>query len=894
MKVTQTFQDITAHFADGVNSLRCFDEQSYNTDYEKCLSEMEVELEKLQDSYPLFAHHDLKRFESNPQRFILQVIANQQDFSLSELLPSGLTCSFDFKKTKVTQPAIINLMEHPHLYITFQANKTLQILEEIIINAFLLHPIGETHFSVLSFERGLRIPLLEKIPEECYQIIGNLQDAITIIDKAVRQVDYNLSSDETARTEYIVFLGRKDSFTARQVFENYNYLLSKRKNTGVHLVLVDLFEDSKFSELFPTENCHVITCNENEGVGLGERIMDHPNLLDACLSYLGTKQSNKKEKQDGPDMPYCIEPTEIIVPIGLNIDTHEEATLRFNSGGYIHGFILGKSGSGKSTLLHNIIRSAILKYSPEDLQLYLMDFKGLELIRYQGVKHVKALLVDNSDQQMTLEVLRELKEEYMRRRKLFMTKEGAIKDIDVYNKKYPNSRIPQILFIADECQVMFRIPHGSGQALTIQREISEIVNVIATQGRSFGIHMLLATQQLDETEISGKVLKNLSECFLMMCARTDSEILVPDSSDLTGIQPTGQACYFHDKKLVGKVKTYYIPDEEQILLIEKAREKAKGHKSNGEAYFSGSAMYWLSKEGLNNAREQRNFGQLVYVGQNIGLSGRATAFPLHPDFNENILIFGDNRQEQASAIAINAIASLMSFQNGEQDDFKFIIINCLGEHQQRSKEVLKTLSDYGYCRVVTPSQSGEMLLKMAEDIRNKTMPPMILCILGHERFSEMKRNIQLPYQTTNETVKMVDGIEVLGFSDDLLNDANDINTSQPSSPFKTYQDAFKYILDEGPRQHIHVIVQVDKPANILFEGEYGSNATELFKHRIILRCDNKYLIPLRLSEDIDVQVLSDNEERLRAYYYPEDDMPQLFTPLLMPDKESIIQTILNQ
>ena len=122
---------------------------------------------------------------------------------------------------------------------------------------------------------------------------------------------------------------------------------------------------------------------------------------------------------------------------------------------------------------------------------------------------------------------------------------------------------------------------------------------------------------------------------------------------------------------------------------------------------------------------------------------------------------------------------------------------------------------------------------------------MILCILGHERFSEMKRNSQLRDDTPNNSINMVDGIEVLGFSDDLLNDIEGINMNQQTSPFKNYHDAFKYILDEGPMQHVHVILQVDKPANILFEGEYGSNATEFFRHRIILRSENKYLIPLK-------------------------------------------------
>lgn len=274
--------------------------------------------------------------------------------------------------------------------------------------------------------------------------------------------------------------------------------------------------------------------------------------IERCLSYIDMQVEIAKKmakptilKQDFDSLEATeYEPamSEISVTVGLDVHDKHPVTFRFNSGDYIHGFILGQSGSGKSVLLNNIITSAILKYSPQDLMLYLMDFKGVEFNKYIGVKHTKAVLVDNSDPQMTLEVLRELKEENKKRVKLWQKE--SVSNIDGYNKKYPNNRLPQVLFVADECQVMFK-ESTNGTERIIQQEIQEILNIIATQGRSQGIHMLLATQQLDETDISGQILKNLTECFLLMSAPSDSDRLVPDSSDLTSKQMTGLACYYH-------------------------------------------------------------------------------------------------------------------------------------------------------------------------------------------------------------------------------------------------------------------------------------------------------------------------------------------------------------
>ena len=122
---------------------------------------------------------------------------------------------------------------------------------------------------------------------------------------------------------------------------------------------------------------------------------------------------------------------------------------------------------------------------------------------------------------------------------------------------------------------------------------------------------------------------------------------------------------------------------------------------------------------------------------------------------------------------------------------------------------------------------------------------------------------------------------VIGFdmgSIDRMGDAAEEDTNN-----MTYPQALMYLLEEGSMHGIHVLLQVDKPANILFEGEYGKNATDKFRHKIILRSENKYLTVLNFSVDIDVETLSDEEEHLRAYYYPEDGEPQLFTPYLIPE-----------
>lgn len=571
--------------------------------------------------------------------------------------------------------------------------------------------------------------------------------------------------------------------------------------------------------------------------------------------------------------PYEHVISEISVTVGLDVNDKHPVTVRFNSGDYIHAFILGQSGSGKSVLLNNIISSAILKYSPEDLMLYLMDFKGVEFNRYRGVKHTKAVLVDNSDPQMTLEVLRELKEENKQRVKRWQ-KEG-VNNIDGYNKKFPNRRLPQILFVADECQVMFKENSSNGTERLIQQEIAEILNIIATQGRSQGIHMLLATQQLDETDISGQILKNLTECFLLMSAPSDSDRLVPDSSNMTCKQMTGLACYYHKQELQSQVQTYYANDEELETAISAAQDKALGLPGNGEHYFCGSSLFYLEQDKEQIASSSWNC-PIALIGKNIGLNAGTTTIPLRKDFYEHILIWGTNKEEQTASVLINALISLMlSFQQ-QNVCCNFVVIDCLSLANSRYKFLLSQLHDKGLCQLVERQNSGYVFKELVDNIKSGVAVPTVLAIVGSERFIEMKRKMELVKSTPVEK-----NDDMIGFDMDELNDLMGDGGMQ-STDDMTFPQALMYLLDEGPMHQVHVLLQVDKPCNILFGDEYDVEAANKFRHKIILRSENKYLHPFRFSQDLDVEILSDEEEHLRAYYYPEGDDPVLFTPYQMP------------
>ena len=792
-----------------------------------------------------------------------------------------------------------------------------EALETIVMNIMLALPAGKVLLNVFDFEMsGIANAITSSLSPELYhneiiynhelataRIKGLLEHMADVMKNYNNLAAYNNRNRKIVLPYEIVILNGYP-----KGYDNcINELMPLFKNGhmgGIYFIILNntacSLRNKEENHLLDVHNYHLFqTPDSNNSDNSSEYLVRYtpwhkrPLLCKSLYDYLNEEVRRQPQrtvlKQDFGTISstgYQSTSSEISVTIGIDINRNEPVTVRFNSGDFIHAFILGQSGSGKSVLLNNIITSAINKYAPEDLMLYLLDFKGVEFNRYRGIKHAKAILVDNSDPQMTLEILRELKEENRKRVKLWQAE--GVNNIDGYNHKHPEQRIPQVLFVADECQVMFSKPNGRPSSYAIQREIADILNIIATQGRSQGIHMLLATQTLDETDISGQILKNLTECFLLMCAPSDSNLLVPDSSDLTSKQPTGECCYYHKKELVGHVQTFYAKDEELENAITASIEKSSNSSSNGGAYFRGSSMFELNDTEKTAIARLTDKCPVAAVGHNIGLNVEITTIRLKPDFSENILFFGINKEEQTVGVIINALMSLIISYRQMNKPCDFKVIDCLNNEEGRYRSILNAMVSNGLCQLVERNNSGKLLHQLVQDIGNHCAQPTIITIIGSERFVEMKRKATLEsdvvseFDPANDIISM--DMEALG---NLMGNGASFDTSR----IKTFPEALKFILDEGPMQGVHVLLQVDKPENILFEGEFCTEATDKFHHKVILKTENKFLTPLRFGEDIDVETLSADEERLRAYYYPENGSPQLFTPYLMPKSQKIINTL---
>jgi hypothetical protein len=166
-----------------------------------------------------------------------------------------------------------------------------------------------------------------------------------------------------------------------------------------------------------------------------------------------------------------------------------------------HALIAGPSGSGKTNLIYAWLAGLTTRYSPDELELYLLDFKeGVSFARFapgrrdpSWLPHVRLVGVNvNTDREYGLALLRHLsaslKERAAAAREHEATKLAELRAED------PGGRWPRIVAVIDEFQALL----GGRDAVTA--EAVNLLEDLARRGRSQGIHLVLASQDLSGIE----------------------------------------------------------------------------------------------------------------------------------------------------------------------------------------------------------------------------------------------------------------------------------------------------------------------------------------------------------------------------------------------------------
>lgn len=167
-----------------------------------------------------------------------------------------------------------------------------------------------------------------------------------------------------------------------------------------------------------------------------------------------------------------------------------------------HYLVAGATGSGKSVCLNVMITSLIMRYSPEELRIILVDPKQVEFSVYEHIPH---LMIDGIiyEPKKVIAVLTWAYAEMERRFKTFKESGGMVVDIDAYNEYVASdtvAKMPRIVIIIDELADLMQ---------SCKKDLEARICALAQKARAAGIHLVLATQRPSVDVITGTIKANL-------------------------------------------------------------------------------------------------------------------------------------------------------------------------------------------------------------------------------------------------------------------------------------------------------------------------------------------------------------------------------------------------
>ncbi len=174
----------------------------------------------------------------------------------------------------------------------------------------------------------------------------------------------------------------------------------------------------------------------------------------------------------------------IEIPAGVDERGHL-VYLRLGASDCAHGLLTGATGCGKSSFLHTLINGVITYYKPDNIQMWLSDFKANEFSRYlkNTPPHITYVATDRTVE-YCMDFLEKLWDEYMRRVEAF----GTITSITEYRQIHGEGSMPRILVIIDEFHVL-------SDNIKDFPEYKDKLNAILREARSSGITLLLSDQE---------------------------------------------------------------------------------------------------------------------------------------------------------------------------------------------------------------------------------------------------------------------------------------------------------------------------------------------------------------------------------------------------------------
>jgi hypothetical protein len=349
-----------------------------------------------------------------------------------------------------------------------------------------------------------------------------------------------------------------------------------------------------------------------------------------------------------------------------------------------HALIGGPSGTGKTNLMLAAMSSLASRYSPDELEFYLLDFKeGVSFAQFAPgrrdttwLPHAKLVGINiNTDREFGVALLQFLADEMRRRAEAAkaheVTKLEELRDAD------PDGRWPRIVAVIDEFQYLF------AERDTVTRTAIGLLEDVARRGRSQGIHLVLASQDVSGIEAFwGR--RAIFEQFVLRIALPRSRQVLADRNDATLDLPRWHAVINAESGVRHANQVARIPNATVKDTVDRVQRVLHAAYVDGEwgvefgqprpcspagvrrpTLFDGSRAPLVVDllAGVDTAGAVPR----VLVGQCIDIDGSAATIAVSDVPGRNLAVLGPSAPDAVPVLSAAAVSLRRRFADGEID-----------------------------------------------------------------------------------------------------------------------------------------------------------------------------------------------------------------------------------
>ncbi len=476
------------------------------------------------------------------------------------------------------------------------------------------------------------------------------------------------------------------------------------------------------------------------------------------------------------------------VPIGRTGATQLQQ-LVLGEGTRQHVLLAGKTGSGKSTLLNAMIVNLASWFSPDELELWLIDFKkGVEFKAYaaHGLPHARAVAVE-SDREFGLSVLQGLDAELKRRGDLF--REAGVQDLPAWRRQGRPEPMPRALLIVDEFQELFV------EEDKVAQESALLLDRLVRQGRAFGMHVILGSQTLGGSyALPRATMGQMGVRIALQCNEADAALILSDDNTAARLlSRPGEAIYNDAGGLVegnSPFQVVWLGDHEREQRIRALAERGRETASRRPpmVVFDGTSRVQLA--GCRTLRERIRSGVPqaalpLHLGEPVAIR-EATVATLRRQSGANLLVIG---QSDRMALGIS-LAVLASVRAAAGRGAEAVVLDGTPSDAPEAGQLAAACDALGLSATVPGYREaddairalGERVAQRLESGRTDE-PAVVLLVHGLQRFRSLRR------------------------------DEDDFSFSASDGPPKPDR-VFAAILRDGPAVGVHVVAWADTAASL--------------------------------------------------------------------------------